>query len=107
MPLMARPSAPKYNLMSLATPTGFNLKPFGAPVGVVPLSTEVKFAATSASTRPFKWITRVPGFGTAYVLGARKVLSMPAATLPVGVLAIPQALLLLLVLPPAPYGAAN
>jgi hypothetical protein len=35
-------------------------------------------------------------------LGARIVLSGPAATLPVGVLAMPQALLLLLVFPPAP-----
>ena len=49
----------------------------------------------------------VPGAGTASTFGAQMVLSGPAAAEPVGVLAVPQALLLLLAAGPAPYGAAN
>src|ERR1700760_2923088 len=88
-------------------PTGLSLKPFGVPLAFKPRSTLVKLAVETTSTRPFKWMTIVPGGGTAMTFGGYSELSRPAAALPDGVLAIPQALLLLLVAGPAPKGAAN
>jgi hypothetical protein len=64
----------------------------------VTLSRLVKPALMSASTLPFRRITTVPGAGTAekFCPNAPYVLRPPAAALPDGVFAMPQALLLLL-----------
>src|SRR5690349_9605739 len=88
-------------------PIGLTLKPFGVPLAFTPLFRVLKTAETSTSTRPFRRITMVPGAGTASTFGAYTVLSGPAAAEPLGVLAMPQALLLLFAAGPAPNGAAN